>query len=409
MTAVTPDDIGWASYRQYEGPFYRGSAPFTMPPSPTDEDLILQVITATEGGHYDAYNGYDKCACTLGVIQWCDRGQFSVCDMLGHTAEADISLIQPVLEWCRELGVEFRQNARGRWRYFVVHSSGSDALPLGEVDRPSEQDKLYRLRSSGHRGTWDERSIAHAKKWAAALASVYHDRIAQRAQVEFTVNRLHSFVQQRVRGLFDGAPDTGLGRAFQAAYLSFAANNPTWAATHLQRAALSTRATAYSEDWLVEVLRELTFGPGIAIYPERYDAIRPVLERYYGIDLPDMAGELEQYEADHGAAVSLREVQQILLDAGYDLGPAGVDGVHGPKTRQALRSFQETHGLTPTGYPDGATRDALFALKDALVGLDGENIDSETRRRVKALVGTTIADMARRAVNDIERARGKAP
>lgn len=402
---VTPADIGWASYRQYEGPFFRGNAPFRLPASPTEDDLFMAVITATEGGHYNSYNGYDRCACTLGVIQWCDRGQFSVCDMLGHTAEMDGALIEPVLEWCRDIGVDFRKNARGRWRYFVEHAVGADAPPRGEVDRPSEQDWLYRLRSSGHRGTWDEQSIAHSKRWAAALASVYLEPRAQRAQVAFTVERLGGFVQKQVRPLFDRAPDTGLGRAFRAAYLSYAANNPTWAARHLQRATLSTTAERYSEGWLVEVLKELTFGPKVAIYPHRYDAIRPVLERHFGVDLPEFATELRKFEAEQGAVVSTADLQGILVDAGYDLGPAGVDGVYGPKTLEAMTSFQETHGLTPTGYPDRATRDALFAIRDALLEIDSDDLDGRTRRRIKALVGTTIADMARRAVNDLERAR----
>ncbi len=402
---VTPADIGWASYKQYEGPFFRGNAPFRLPASPTEDELILAVITATEGGNYNSYNGYDRCACTLGVIQWCDRGQFSVCDMLGHTAEVAPESLRPLQEWCNTLGVSFRKNNRGRWRYFVAHSDGRTRWPRGEVDRPSEQDQLYRLHSTGHRGTWDEESIGHAKRWAAALASVYLEPRAQRAQVAFTVKRLGWFVQKRVRPIFDGAPDTGLGRAFQAAYLSFAANNPTWAARHLQRATLSTTAERYSEGWLTEVLKELTFGPGVAIYPHRYDAIRPVLERHFGIDLPDMATELRRFEAQHGSAVSAAELQRILADAGYDLGPAGLDGVYGPKTIEAMTSFQETHGLEPTGYPGPATRDALFAVRDALTQVDGDDLDSKTRQRVKALVGVTIADMARRAVRDLERAR----
>ena len=57
---VASSDIGWASYRQYEGPFFRGHASFRMPAEPTQADRVVRVITATEGGHYDSFNGYDK-------------------------------------------------------------------------------------------------------------------------------------------------------------------------------------------------------------------------------------------------------------------------------------------------------------------------------------------------------------
>lgn len=403
---VSVNEIGWASYKQFEGPFYRGSAPFRLPRAPTDAELMLSVITATEGGHFDSYNGYDACDCTLGLIQWCDHGQYSVCDMLGDTAAVELALLDPLFQFLDAapfgVRVAFRQNRRGRWRYFFGDTRG-------EVDRSSEQDQLYHLHSSGRRGTWDDESRQYAREFAAALASVYEQPKAQRAQVQFTLQRLRGFVLRSVRGLFDSAPDTGLGRAFQASFLSFAANNPTWAAKYLQRAALSTRAEAYSERWLIEVLRELTFGPGVVIYPHRYNCIRPVLERHYGVDLPDMAAELEAFEQDHGAAVSAKGLQKILLDGGYDLGPAGADGNWGHKTRAAMGEFQQQHGLPVTGCPDGPSRDMLFALRDALLDVDGgDDVDARTRRRIKALVGTTIANAARRAVNDIERSRRSA-
>ena len=57
---ATPQEMGWGTYREYEGPFYRGKASFRLPVSPTESDQILAVITATEGGRWDAYNGYDR-------------------------------------------------------------------------------------------------------------------------------------------------------------------------------------------------------------------------------------------------------------------------------------------------------------------------------------------------------------
>jgi hypothetical protein len=53
----------------------------------------------------------------------------------------------------------------------------------------------------------------------------------------------------------------------------------------------------------------------------------------------------------------IRQVQQRLQAVGYNPGTA--DGTMGPQTRNALRWFQNTKGLRPTGEPDEATLDAL--------------------------------------------------
>jgi hypothetical protein len=53
----------------------------------------------------------------------------------------------------------------------------------------------------------------------------------------------------------------------------------------------------------------------------------------------------------------IRQVQQRLQAVGYN--PGTVDGAMGPQTRDALRWFQNTKGLRPTGEPDEATLDAL--------------------------------------------------
>jgi peptidoglycan hydrolase-like protein with peptidoglycan-binding domain len=55
----------------------------------------------------------------------------------------------------------------------------------------------------------------------------------------------------------------------------------------------------------------------------------------------------------------VRRVQERLVEFGHD--PGTVDGVMGEKTRQALRSFQQTRGLEPTGEPDGRTLAELGA------------------------------------------------
>ena len=50
-------------------------------------------------------------------------------------------------------------------------------------------------------------------------------------------------------------------------------------------------------------------------------------------------------------------IQEALKDKGHDPGP--IDGIVGPKTRQALRDFQKAEGLQTTGGPDADTLAAL--------------------------------------------------
>lgn len=61
-----------------------------------------------------------------------------------------------------------------------------------------------------------------------------------------------------------------------------------------------------------------------------------------------------------GAALDSSTVQQIqtkLNEQGFDVGP--VDGKFGPKTRQALRQFQQKQGIETTGQIDQQTLAAL--------------------------------------------------
>jgi peptidoglycan hydrolase-like protein with peptidoglycan-binding domain len=55
-------------------------------------------------------------------------------------------------------------------------------------------------------------------------------------------------------------------------------------------------------------------------------------------------------------------VQQRLKNLGFDCGPA--DGVFGPRTRNAVLSFQRSADLKPTGRIDDATRDKIEEQHD---------------------------------------------
>jgi peptidoglycan hydrolase-like protein with peptidoglycan-binding domain len=68
---------------------------------------------------------------------------------------------------------------------------------------------------------------------------------------------------------------------------------------------------------------------------------------------------------------NVRQVQQALQKKGVDPGP--VDGVLGPRTKGAVRNFQDRYGMKASGEIDNQT---LYALGEAeLAGQGGSEPD----------------------------------
>jgi len=358
---IETKNIGWAAYDVYEGPFYLGKSKFVMPDNPVLSDKILATITATEGGSWNAVNMYDRCICTVGLIQWCEGGQYSVSDMLGMAAERSASLLSPLNNIMAHARVEFKKNAKGRYRFFFQDERG-------EVDRADEQQQLF-LRGSGRKKTWTEDNKNYAKVWAAGLAEVYAEPNAIVTQRDYTVPRLYNFALPTAMELFKAPEAKGspIGQAFICAYLSFAANNPARADASLKDAIKTwntQNGPVWSPRWFNHILERLTFASGVTIYPHRYDAIRPVLEKLFGIDIPDRSEQL------HGL-LSPIEIQILLVHKlKYDLGKSGangdgVDGQWGKKSTAALADFERRNNLDGDGLPDAATNAVLLKVRDA--------------------------------------------
>lgn len=349
---VSVNDIGWGSYREFEGPLFWGRQRHRVrdrgAPVESDRADIISVLATTEGGTYDAYNGYDKCLCTSGLIQWCDRApMFLVTKLLGILANEDPALVAPISNFVHLNGHAFMPSALGTWRF---HQRDG-----GLVDSVEKQRQLYFGGASGLKGEWTEAQKAHARAWAAAVSSVWQNERARQLQLEYTSIRLFGFAMPAARRVLDKAEASGspVAKAFIAAYLSFAGNNPSRADISLFKVT-ERLGVVFTDVWLVEVLKSLTFSSGVAIYPHRYNKIRPVLEALYEVDLPDFSSELEPWLKKHRfkGELTTSALQRALMHLGYDLGPKGDDGVFGKKTKAALVSFETDAGV-PEAFRDG--------------------------------------------------------
>jgi hypothetical protein len=106
--------------------------------------------------------------------------------------------------------------------------------------------------------------------------------------------------------------------------------------------------------------------------------------------------EVKDLETSLGAAASgvlldedlenakqrLHDAQVILAELGYlngDRGDPGegVDGVWGPKTRDAVAEFQADHGLDASAQIDAETYEALLAEHEVALGARATDVDEE--------------------------------
>jgi len=357
--SVDPKTVRWGSYRGYEGPFYHGTLKFKLPPNPSELDKIAAVVTATEGGRLDAINRYDRCVDTQGLIQWCNRHpQNSVDNIYMDIARKDEDILLPVRAVSARDGYFFSKKD-GRWHH----------KQNGAVDSPAKQAGMYFAGASGRKGQWTdgESQKWFAREWVAAAADVWQHPEAQRLQMGYTMSRLASFFvfgaeAKRLMKLAKES-DNPNAAVFRAAYISFAANNPRKASESLKKAMATSRAVLWSNGWLFNALYQMTFSPGITIYPGRYNKIRPVLEKLYGVDLPDLADDIKKFASTFPEQyLDPVEVQRALIALGYDLGPAGADGKFGGKSRAGLMEFEGDVGVPPhavDGVMDPWTADAL--------------------------------------------------
>jgi hypothetical protein len=228
----------------------------------------------------------------------------------------------------------------------------------------SRMQELFFAGCTGEKGKWTAEGKARVKLWAVCFANTLAQPEAVEAQVNHVAPLLKRFIMpEAAKALFpaDRSLDKGYLGAVQAAFISFSTNLPAVADKHLRKALSETRHPRGTLNWATDILRELTFGPGIAIYPERYGKIRPKLEQHFEVDLPDYASELKTLTgSDEIDLTSTKQLQEVLIRLGYDLGPKGADGIAGRKTDKAIRDFQTSEGLKSDGIVGKQTTKALL-------------------------------------------------
>jgi len=255
-------------------------------------DKVLTVVTATEGGAYDAVNMYDRCIVSVGLIQWCEANAFAVSTILGRCMDLDPFMVQTTLKKFPS-PVEFKKNGAGLYRFF---SKGI------EVNSEALQRQLFLGGPAmGFKGVWTPELREYAKQVAAWFASFWDYPLFRTAQAEYTKARMPGFVTTDARKILFSNPKPddqfGWSGALRAAYYSFAANLPSVASKSLVKASMTPAwLTRHPEGQFYIALQVLTFGPGISIYPKRYEDIAPVLSSLFGVAIPLKADELKQWK-----------------------------------------------------------------------------------------------------------------
>lgn len=284
---ITPANVIWTSYKLREGPTFFGKKHYELPKDATIRDKFLKIVATAEGSHFDAVNMYDRAVVSLGILQWSEVGAFNASRLLGTVCtklgtRPVMSALRPALELC---DASFSQTARGPWRFFV---SGT------EVATAEQYQQLF-LGCSGLRGAWGEPTSdqrARARLWASCFANIWHDNAACAIQVQLASSELINYAFSDARKIMFGdvaeVMSRGWAGATRALYLMYAVNLPSVARNSLLSAINKTIAEKWSRDWCVDVIRELVFAPKIAIYPQRYSAVKNVTEQLFCVELPSL-------------------------------------------------------------------------------------------------------------------------
>ena len=373
MTSI--DKIMWGSYKEYSGPFYRGSKKLTLAENPDFLDEAVYVFSSTEGC-IDSVNMYDKCIVSVGCAQWCEGFTGGFVELIGllaaprKTGGNDTKGYDYVIKKLRRAlnrsSAVLKKNKDGDWNFFFKNEDGTET----EVITLEQKRKLY-LNATGKKADWSKESKLHAKVWAHCIVGLWAESWTHTVQLKFTKDRMLNFALSDAKKILFGDPSLETNdsriRCIRAAYLSYAGNNPKKANDNLRIASFNSIHEKWSDAWLIDVLGQLTFGANTPdIYPHRYDAIVDELVQLYSLDLPKNHKQLKlYYEEFLNVSRAKTEVQEPLKSLGlYD---GAIDGLLGDKTRRAIHRLQHVTGIPVNGSPNEETIVAInTALKNGL-------------------------------------------
>ena len=291
---TTIDQIKWGKYSVFEGPFYPGRRKFKLSSEPTENEKRLCVVTSTEGGSFDAVNCYDSCIVSTGLIQLCEARYFLTSKLLHHIASTlgpsvILNALSPAFQ---KTNSTFAKNKSGQWRFHLVNKDAT----ITEITTTKQQQALF-LGCNGKQGSWTPEAKERAKLWAACFANIWESEAACFAQVQYLAGKLTSYVVKDARNvLWDNTSDEGWAGATRAVYLSFSTNIPAIAAANLKSFLEETDLKKWTPDWCIGLIKKLTFGKEISIYPHRYNSLRPWVEKLWNVKLPTTYVELSAWK-----------------------------------------------------------------------------------------------------------------
>jgi hypothetical protein len=285
---ITINDVKWGSYKDYEGPYFLGKYKFNIPKNPTIEEKIVYAITATEGGTFDAVNCYDKCIMSISLVQFCDRFHLAT-KLLGYIVEnLGTDVVMKHIKnagFDKKFGINFGQNENKQWRWF---KNGVECKSLQSLR------DLYLGGSSGKKGEWSIKQKNIAMQWVVIMANIWDNKKARNLQLKYIASKINLFTYGKSKEELIESNKSWIGwpGAVKALYISYSANNPAEANRLVLESLESNPHFKWSENWSIQLIKDLALKSNFSIWPNRYNHIRPVIEKLYGVILPKNSEEL---------------------------------------------------------------------------------------------------------------------
>lgn len=288
------ENIYWGSYSDYEGPYYRGKISYKSNSVDTFLNKSMYIISSVEG-KIDSVNMYDRGIVSLGTVQWIERGNNAVTDMMGYVADmCGISYINEKFKIVFDkYNVSFKRNDMKKWKFFIKKNNKEVEVTSAEM-----QQECF-LGCNGRKGSWTKEARLRAKEWCLCFVNVWESEIAQKAQIKFSADRILSwFVSKNAKQILFSAEDisidSGWKGAIKSIYLSYSVNIPVSADRNLTIATKNSKFEKWSEEWCLDIIYQMVIGSNIGLWKDRYNKLVSSVKEVYGVSLPVNWKELSQ-------------------------------------------------------------------------------------------------------------------